>query len=223
MIRFKMTLLSSTVVSSLDALARLMAERDASTQRHAQRVQQLAFSLAKAAHIADDRMLHAIAAAAMMHDIGKLGLPDRLLQKPGPLTPAEYARVKQHAALGAALLETIPFPGPLAAIVRHHHENWDGSGYPGGLAGEDIPIGARVLSIADCYDALTSDRPYRRAFSHETAVAMIQARRGAMFDEALTGVFMRIVDRVRSVYALDHFGKARAFTPAPAQQDASTV
>ena len=200
-----------------------MASRDASLQRHAQRVQQLAFSLAKAAHIADDRMLHAIAAAAMVHDIGKLGLPDRLLQKPGPLTPAEYEQVQQHAALGADLLETIAFPGPLAAIVRHHHENWDGSGYPSGLGGDAIPIGARVLSIADCYDALTSDRPYRRAFSHETAVVMIQARRGTMYDEALTGVFMRIVDRVCSVYALDHLGKARTLTPAPSMMEASAV
>jgi HD-GYP domain-containing protein (c-di-GMP phosphodiesterase class II) len=201
-----------------------MAARDGPTQQHALRVQQLAFALAKAANVGDDRMLHAIAAAAMVHDIGKLGIPDRLLQKPGPLTPAEYDGVKQHAALGGELLATIPFPGPLALIVRHHHENWDGSGYPDGLAGEEIPIGARVLAIVDCYDALTSDRPYRRALSHECAVAMIRERRGTMYDGALADVFMRIVDRLRSVYAYEYLGKAAHVSArVPLRQHASAV
>jgi HD-GYP domain-containing protein (c-di-GMP phosphodiesterase class II) len=204
-----MTLLSASVVSNLDGLARLMAVRDGATHKHSQRVQQLAFSLAKAAHVGDDRMRHAIAAAAMVHDVGKLAIPDRLLQKPGPLTPAECAHVKQHAAIGADLLSAIAFPGPLAPIVRAHHENWDGSGYPSGLAGTDIPVGARVLSIADCYDALTSDRPYRDAFTHESAVAMIRERRGTMFDAAIADVFMRIVDRLRAVHALEHRDKTR--------------
>ena len=119
-------------------------------------------------------MLAAIDAAALLHDIGKLGIPDRLLHKPGPLTPDEYDQVKQHAIIGADILSAMAFPGPLALIVRHHHENWDGTGYPDGLRGEAIPIGARVLAIVDCYDALTSDRPYRRALSHERAVAMIR-------------------------------------------------
>jgi HD-GYP domain-containing protein (c-di-GMP phosphodiesterase class II) len=91
------------------------------------------------------------------------------------------------------------FPGPLAQIVRHHHENWDGTGYPDGLRGTAIPIGARVLAIVDCYDALTSDRPYRRALSHERATAMILERRGTMYEPAIADAFFRIIDELRSI------------------------
>ena len=130
-------------------------------------------------------MLEAIDAAALLHDIGKLGIPDRLLQKPGPLTADEYERVKQHAVIGADILSAMALPGLAALIVRHHHENWDGTGYPDGLRGEAIPLGARVLAIVDCYDALTSDRPYRRALSHDCAMAMILERRGTMYEPAI--------------------------------------
>ena len=102
---------------------------------------------------------------------GSSAIADRLLDKPGPLTFDEYDQVKQHATIGAEILSGVPFPGPLALLVRHHHENWDGTGYPDALRRDAIPLGARVLSIADCYDALTSDRPYRRALSHDAAIA----------------------------------------------------
>ena len=140
--------------------------------------------------------MEAIEAAALVHDIGKLGIADRLLQKPGPLSAEEYEQVKQHAAIGADILTAVAFPG-LAIIVRHHHENWDGTGYPDGLRREAIPLGARVLSIVDCYDALTSDRPYRRALSHVRATAMIQERRGTMYDPEIVDAFLRIVQRLQ--------------------------
>jgi putative nucleotidyltransferase with HDIG domain len=174
-----------------------MAARDESVHEHAERVQRYALALAREIRITDDCMLDALETAALLHDVGKLGIPDRLLNKPGPLTPEEYATVKQHATIGAELLSAVPFNGPLALIVRHHHENWDGSGYPDSLSGEDIPLGARLLSIVDCYDALTSDRPYRRAMSHDRAIAMIFERRDTMYDAAIVDAFLRIIQGIR--------------------------
>jgi putative nucleotidyltransferase with HDIG domain len=192
---------------AIEALARAMTARDPLTQQHSQRVQHYAVALAWEAGIHEDRMLEAMEPAALLHDIGKLGIPDRLLGKPGPLTPDEYDQVKQHAVIGADILSSVALPGSLVLIVRHHHEHWDGSGYPDGLCGEAIPIGARVLAIADSYDALTSDRPYRRALSHAAAVAILQAGRGTMYDPRITDVFLRIEPRLRSSRATEHVGQ----------------
>jgi HD-GYP domain-containing protein (c-di-GMP phosphodiesterase class II) len=186
----------------IEALGRAMTNRDTSTHEHAQRVQRYAVALAGEVCLGDDRMIAAIDAASLVHDIGKLGIADRLLQKPGPLTAEEYDRVKQHAVIGADILTAVALPG-LAVIVRHHHENWDGTGYPDGLRGENIPLGARVLSLADCYDALTSDRPYRRALSHACAMTMIQERSGTMYDPAIADAFLRIVHRLHGASAMD--------------------
>ena len=109
-------------------------------------------------------------AAALLHDTGKLAVPERILNKPGKLTPAEFETMKLHVEVGADILSSIDFPYPVVPIVRAHHENWDGSGYPNGLKGIEIPIGARILSVVDCYDALTSDRPYRAAMSDDDAL-----------------------------------------------------
>ena len=189
----------------IDALARAMAARDESTAHHARRVQRFALALAGEVCLGDTRMIDAIDAAALVHDIGKLGIADRLLQKPGPLTADEYERVKQHAVIGADILTAVALPG-LAVIVRHHHENWDGTGYPDGLCGETIPLGARVLSIVDCYDALTSDRPYRRALSHACALTMIRERRGTMYDPAIVDAFLHIVQRLQRVAGRERGG-----------------
>jgi putative nucleotidyltransferase with HDIG domain len=175
-----------------------MALRDGLTQQHSQRVQRYALALAHEAGITNRPLLEAINRAALLHDIGKLGIPDRVLQKPGPLTRDEYDLVKAHATIGADILTAAAFPGSLARIVRHHHENWDGTGYPDGLRGQAIPVGARVLAIVDCYDALTSDRPYRRALSHGSAVAMIHERRATMYDAEFADAFLRIVPHLRS-------------------------
>jgi putative nucleotidyltransferase with HDIG domain len=182
-----------------------MMARDGLTQQHAQRVQHSALALAREAGVTDCVLLDAIDGAALLHDIGKLGIPDLVLQKPGPLTRDEYDQVKQHVIIGADILSAA-FPSALAQIVRHHHENWDGTGYPDGLRGHSIPIGARVLAIVDCYDALTSDRPYRRALSHGSAVAMIHERRGRMYDPEMADAFLRIVQGMRSEAARDGAG-----------------
>jgi putative nucleotidyltransferase with HDIG domain len=198
-----------------DALTRAMTVRDGLTQQHSERVRQLALALAREVGVTDSLMLDAIHGASLLHDIGKLGIPDLLLLKPGPLTRDEFERVKEHVTIGADILTAAAFPSPLTLIVRHHHENWDGTGYPDRLQGQAIPVGARVLAIVDCYDALTSDRPYRRALSHGSAVAMIHERRGTMYDADVTDAFLRIVQRLRSAPPHSDADRPRTRANAP--------
>ena len=185
----------------LDALTRVMTSRDGATAEHARRVQRYATALAHEMCATDAVLIEAVETAALLHDIGKLAIPDRLLHKPGPLTREEYEEVKLHAEIGADMLEGIDFAGPLATIVRHHHENWDGSGYPHGLSGDDIPFGARLLSIVDCYDALTSERPYRKGLPHDRALKMIVERRSTNFDPVVCDAFLRVVQTLRATAA----------------------
>jgi hypothetical protein len=117
-------------------------------------------------------------------------VPEHILNKPGRLTPAEFEKMKKHAPIGADILSSIEFPYPVVPIVRHHHENWDGTGYPDGLKGSDIPLGARILSVVDCFDALTSDRPYRRRMSEADALKIIVDRRGTMYDPVVVDAFL---------------------------------
>ena len=202
---------------TIGKLARAMAAHDRSTYEHAQRVQRYALALAREAGIGDAAQLETIDIAAHLHDIGKLRIPEGLLHKPGPLTRDEYDRVKQHAIIGAGILSTAGLRESVALLVRHHHENWDGTGYPDRLGSNAIPIGARVLSVADCYDALTSDRPYRRALSHEYAVAMILERRGSMYDPDVVDAFERIVQALEfhSATVGDRARHARVDSPTP--------
>src|SRR5579872_2694259 len=118
--------------------------------------------------------LEALTAAAVLHDIGKLAVPEHIISKPGKLTPEEFEKMKIHPVVGAEILERVAFPYPVVPIVRSHHEKWDGSGYPDGLRGEEIPIGARILSAVDCFDALSSDRQYRRALPLEDAMRHVE-------------------------------------------------
>jgi putative nucleotidyltransferase with HDIG domain len=139
---------------------------------------------------ADRTQIQALEAAALLHDLGKLAVPEHILNKPGPLSPAEFDEMKKHASVGASILSAIDFPFPVVPIVRHHHENWDGSGYPDELKGDQIPLGARILAIVDCYDALTTDRPYRRRMADEDALEIIRSRSGRMYDPHLVDVFV---------------------------------
>jgi GAF domain-containing protein len=124
------------------------------------------------------------------------------LNKPGRLTPAEFEKMKLHASVGADILSAIDFPYPVVPIVRHHHENWDGSGYPDGLRGTDIPIGARILSIVDCFDALTSDRPYRPRLSPSDALEILLQRRGTMYDPLIVDTFVRVHEQIEPVTSM---------------------
>lgn len=178
-------------LSTIETLAMAIDAKDQVTHGHIRRVQRYAVALAKALGVSDERQIRAIEAAALLHDMGKLAIPEFILNKPGRLTAREFSVMKTHAAVGADLLSSIQFPYPVVPIVRHHHENWDGSGYPDGLKGADIPIGARILSVVDCYDALTSDRPYRPAMSADDAVEILAQRRGRMYDPLVVDAFIR--------------------------------
>lgn len=195
--------MNSLYLSTIETLAMAIDAKDQITHGHIRRVQTLAVSLAKEVGINDDKQIRAIEAAALLHDMGKLAVPEYILNKPGPLTPAEFERMKQHASVGADILSSIDFPYPVVPIVRHHHESWDGSGYPSGLRGAGIPIGARVLSVVDCFDALTSDRPYRPRLTDEEALQVIKERRGTMYDPLIVDGFMHLYKKLRQAKHAD--------------------
>ncbi len=190
--------LNTLYLSTVETLAMAIDAKDQITHGHIRRVQTFAVSLARAAGITDQQQIRAIEAASLLHDMGKLAVPEYILNKPGPLTPAEFERMKQHAAVGADILSAIDFPYPVVPIVRHHHEHWDGGGYPAGLRGADIPIGARILSVVDCFDALTSDRPYRPRLTDEDALQVIIDRRGTMYDPLIVDTFLELYKRQKS-------------------------
>ncbi len=183
-------------MSTIETLAMAVDAKDQTTHGHIRRVQTHAVSLAKALGIDDTPLIRAIEAAALLHDIGKLGVPEHILNKPGALNSDELEQMRTHAALGADILSTTEFPYPVVPIVRHHHENWDGSGYPDGLAGVEIPIGARLLAVVDCFDALTSDRPYRQRMTQSEALDILVQRRGQMYDPLIVDTFLRFVDEI---------------------------
>jgi len=159
----------NVLVSTVHTLSTAIDARDDVTPRHVRRVQHGTLALARELGVTDEDTLCGLEAAALLHDTGKIAVPEHILNKPGRLTASEFETMKRHAPIGAQILASIEFPYPVAPIVRHHHENWDGTGYPDGLKGEEIPLGARILSVVDCFDALTSDRPYRRDGRRSTA------------------------------------------------------
>jgi putative nucleotidyltransferase with HDIG domain len=184
--------LNRLYMSTIETLAMAIDAKDQITHGHIRRVQVYAVGLAKAMGVTHESQLRAIEAAALLHDMGKLAVPEYILNKPGPLTTAEFEKMKLHASVGADILSAIEFPYPVVPIVRHHHENWDGSGYPDGLFGADIPIGARILSVVDCFDALTSDRPYRPRLANKDALRILEERRGTMYDPLVVDAFLRV-------------------------------
>jgi len=182
--------LNRLYLSTIETLAMAIDAKDQVTHGHIRRVQQHAIGLARFVGVHDEKLLKAIEAAALLHDMGKLAVPEYILNKPGKLTEAEFEKMKLHASIGADILSAIEFPYPVVPIVRHHHENWDGTGYPTGIKGTDIPIGARILSVVDCFDALTSDRPYRPRLSDIDALAILEHRRGSMYDPLIVDAFV---------------------------------
>ena len=179
-------------VSTIEMLAHAIDAKDQVTHGHIRRVQRYTVALAEALGVSEDAELRAIQAASLLHDIGKLAVPEHILNKPGRLTRAEFEQMKQHARVGADILAMVNFPFPVVPIVRHHHENWDGTGYPEGLRGEAIPLGARILSVVDCFDALTSARPYRPAWPVDEAIRMLRSRSGTMYEPRVVERFIEI-------------------------------
>lgn len=183
-------------IAVIEALAQAIDAKDQVTHDHIRRVQTESGRLARTLGIHEEDQLQAIMAASLLHDVGKLSIPEHILNKPGKLTALEFGVMKGHAAAGADILSVVGFPYPVVPIVRHHHENWDGTGYPDGLSGEGIPIGARILSVVDCFDALTSHRPYRPRLDVAAALQIIVDRRGTMYDPRVVDAFLRMHEGV---------------------------
>jgi putative nucleotidyltransferase with HDIG domain len=181
---------SNLHLRTIEALALAIEAKDQTTGDHLQRVRIYAMELAKELGLTEDET-EALRAASVLHDIGKLAVPEHIISKPGKLTPEEFEKMKIHPIVGAEILEQVDFPYPVVPIVRAHHEKWDGSGYPNGLQGEDIPIGARILAAVDCLDALASDRQYRRALPLHEAMAKVASEAGISFDARVVEILQR--------------------------------
>lgn len=175
---------------TIQTLAVAVEAKDQTTRDHLARVEVYAMEIGRELGLSELE-LKALEAAALLHDIGKLAVPEYIISKPGKLTREEFEKMKIHPVVGAELIEQVEFPYPVAPIVRGHHEKWDGSGYPDGLAGEAIPIGARILAAVDCLDALASDRQYRRALPLDEALAFVQRESGRGFDPRVVDVLAR--------------------------------
>src|SRR6185437_5217352 len=175
---------------TIEALALAIEAKDHTTHDHLQRVTVYALEIAKEMDVSPDE-IEALRAAALLHDIGKLAVPEHIINKPGKLTAEEFEKMKIHPIVGAEILERVNFPCPVVPIVLAHHEKWDGSGYPHGLRGKEIPIGARILAAVDCLDALASDRQYRKALPLQEAMQIIRFQAGAHFDPDVVEVLSR--------------------------------
>ena len=183
--------------STVLALSVALELRDDQTGGHAERVAELALDLARAVApgLSDDPELEY---GFLLHDLGKIGIPDAILLKPGPLTAGERAVIQRHPGLGERIVARVPHLAGLArAVVAAHHERWDGMGYPDGLAGGRIPLAARIFALADAWDAMTNDRPYRAALPSEVAVRELERGRGGQFDPELVDPFLEVVSRRR--------------------------
>ena len=173
--------LESHYTETMEALVSALEARDPYTEAHAGRIRDVAMGLAIALKLpAEER--RAVKLGSILHDVGKIGVPDAILLKPGPLTPAEWDIMRSHPGIGARMLRGIDFLAPALPVIRHHHERWDGLGYPDRLRGLSIPIGARIVAVCDAFDAMTSDRPYRRRLPTEAALEEISACAGKQFD-----------------------------------------
>src|SRR5208337_2094070 len=182
--------IASLNMRTIEALALAIEAKDHTTHTHLQRVRTYAVEIAKEIGLSPDE-IEALRAAALLHDIGKLAVPEHIINKPGRLTPEEFEKMKIHPSVGGQILERVNFPYPVVPIVRAHHERWDGSGYPDGLAGEQIPVGARILAAVDCLDAMISDRQYRRAMPLEEAMREIVRSAGSHFDPRVVEILER--------------------------------
>jgi diguanylate cyclase (GGDEF)-like protein/putative nucleotidyltransferase with HDIG domain len=212
-------------LASVEALARAIDARDQTIdqaragENHIRRLQAWAIALAEAAGLGPEDV-EAVKVAALLHDIGKLAVPEHILTKPGPLTPKEFARVRIHPVVGAEIIKAVPFPYPVASLIRSHHERWDGSGYPDGLRAEETPLGARVLAVVDYFDALRSNRPYHGPANRHEAIATLRSEAGRALDPSLVALFLTILPSLESA---DVTGESALEMPAKPPSDRGTV
>jgi putative nucleotidyltransferase with HDIG domain len=181
-------------VQFVGSLAQALDARDAYTAGHSRRVSEYSCAIAKAMNLAQDD-LEIVRVGALLHDLGKIGISDLVLQKPGRLTPEETELIQQHPVIGKRILENVQGLEAYLGIVELHHENLDGTGYPHGLTGEETPLHARIVKVADAYDAMTSDRPYRRGKSHSEAIAILRSVSGSEMDSQVVEVFALLGDQ----------------------------
>ena len=197
---------------TIEALAIAIDAKDEVTHDHVHRVQIYATGLARLFGLSEPE-IEALKAGALLHDIGKLAVPDYILNKPGPLTPAEFDRMKVHTIVGAEILERVGFPYPVVPVVRHHHERWDGRGYPDHLRGDEIPITARIMTISDSFDSMREERQYRKAMTREEAVAVLKEGSGTFFDPNIVSAFLDHLDEfeaeIRSLQVEPHTAEPR--------------
>ncbi len=176
---------------TLEALVTALDAREHETQAHSQRVREYTLTLAAHLELGQEDLVQ-VGRGALLHDVGKIGVPDSILLKPGKLSKEEWVEMKKHPRIGYDILQSIEFLAPAARIVLSHQERWDGRGYPNGLSGENIPLGARVFAVADTLDAMTSDRPYRKALSYEAALKEIRSCAGTQFDPRIVEAFLGV-------------------------------
>ena len=184
-------------LATIEALALAIDAKDQTAQSHIRRVQVYATSIARGLGMSDTE-IQGVKTAALLHDIGKLAVPEHILSKPGPLTQEEFQKIRVHPQVGAEIISAVPFPYPVAPLILSHHERWDGKGYPQGIKGEEIPLGARILSVVDYYDALTSDRPYHKAMTPEAAMALLQQEAGRALDPQVVQMFVKMAPEMES-------------------------
>ncbi len=182
--------LEGVLLSTVQSLALTIDAKDPYTHGHVHRVRHLTVGLAKAMGITDEEQLKGLSLAALVHDIGKIAIPDAILKKPGKYTDQEFTVMKAHSILGAEMAKNLPLKFPVAKIVRHHHEKWNGRGYPDGLAGQEIPLESRIITVADVYDAIRSDRPYRPKMERSKVMEIMQHEKGITLDPNITAVFL---------------------------------
>jgi diguanylate cyclase (GGDEF)-like protein/putative nucleotidyltransferase with HDIG domain len=177
-------------LATIEALALAIDAKDQTSQSHIRRVQLYATAVARALGMKENE-IQGVKTAALLHDIGKLAVPEHILSKPGPLTPEEFQKIRAHPKVGADIVSSVPFPYPVAPLILSHHERWDGKGYPAGLRGENIPLGARILSVVDYFDALMAERPYHKAMSFEAAIGLLQQEAGKGLDPTVVATFIQ--------------------------------
>jgi diguanylate cyclase (GGDEF)-like protein/putative nucleotidyltransferase with HDIG domain len=205
-------------LATIEALALAIDAKDQTSQSHIRRVQLYAASVAKSMGMSDNDV-QGVKTAALLHDIGKLAVPEHILSKPGPLTPEEFQKIRAHPKVGADIVSSVPFPYPVAPLILSHHERWDGKGYPTGLKGEEIPLGARILSVVDYFDALMAERPYHKAMSFDAAVGLLKQEAGKGLDPAVVGTFVNLLPSLQEEAArLEHAMRKSSGDPDPTAQ-----